>query len=267
MSASTTYDTIGRGYTRQRRPDPRIAFAITEALGDARSVLNVGAGSGSYEPVDRLVVAAEPSAVMLLQRLAGSAESVQARAECLPFADRSFDAVMGVLTLHHWADQRSGIDECSRVARQRVVLLTWDPASAGFWLVNDYIPEFLALDRRQFPSIDGLRAALLSELGPGARVDVSPVPVPADCMDGFLGAFWARPDAYLDPVVRAGISSFVRAELEEAIARGLERLRSDLVSGAWHARHGGLQSADSLDVGYRLIVAERAARLNEASPE
>lgn len=253
------YDTIGRGYARQRRPDPRIAARVTAALGTARTILNVGAGAGSYEPAGRVVVAAEPSAIMLAQRLPGAAPAVRARAEALPFMDRAFDAVMAVLTLHHWEDRAGGLAECARVARERVVLLTWDPESPGFWLVQDYLPEFLALDRLQFPTMDALGAALGDAFEGGARVDVTPVPVPGDCMDGFLGAYWARPAAYLEPAVRAGISSFARADLAPAVQAGLERLRADLASGAWKARHGGRLAADTLDVGYRLVVAEAGA--------
>ena len=259
MSASAVYDTIGRGYVRQRRPDPRIAARVTAALGAARTVLNVGAGAGSYEPAGRAVVAAEPSVVMIAQRLPGAAPAVQARAEALPFADRAFDAVMAVLTLHHWSDRAVGLAECARVARERVIILTWDPASSGFWLVQDYLPEMLALDRRQFPAMDALRATLGNALGPGARVDVTPVPVPGDCVDGFLGAFWARPAAYLEPAVRAGISSFARADLAREVEVGLERLRADLASGAWEARHGVSRAAEALDIGYRLVVAVAGA--------
>ena len=247
MSNEAIYDSIGRGYARQRRPDPRIAASLTAALGDARSVLNVGAGSGSYEPTDRRVVAVEPSAVMIAQRPPGSAPAVQARAESLPFADRTFDAAMAVLTLHHWADRARGLAECARVARERVVLLTWDPAAGTFWL-HEYFPEFLAADRGKFPEV----AAYLEAFGPGARVNVSAVPVPRDCVDGFLGAYWARPEAYLDPEVRSGISSFAMPGTEN----GVERLRADLASGAWHARHAALLAEDALDVGYRLVVAE-----------
>jgi len=248
------YDTIGRGYARQRRPDPRIAASLKAALGSARSVLNVGAGAGSYEPPDRAVVAVEPSAVMLAQRSLQAAPAVQAKAEALPFRDRAFDAVMAVLTLHHWADRERGLAECARVARQRVVLLTWDPAADSFWLLQDYLPTFMEIDRRQFPPLSAYREAF----GLGIRVEVEAVPVPKDCVDGFLGAYWARPEAYLDPHVRAGISSFVQPGAEE----GLKRLAADLASGAWHARHGHLLAADSLDIGYRLVVAhvqDRAA--------
>lgn len=252
MPAGAVYDTIGQGYTRQRRPDPRIAARLTEALGDARTVLNVGAGSGSYEPPDRRVVAVEPSAVMLAQRPPGAAPAVRARAEALPFADRTFDAVMAVLTLHHWTDRAGGLAECARVARRRVVLLTWDPFADAFWLLREYLPALAEADRRQFPPV----AAYAEAFGPGARVEVASVPIPRDCADGFLGAYWARPAAYLDQEVRAGISSFALLGAEE----GLERLRGDLASGAWHARHGQLLTTDALDIGYRLVVADLSGR-------
>jgi SAM-dependent methyltransferase len=217
------------------------------ALGEAQWVLNVGAGSGSYEPPDRPVVAVEPSAVMLAQRAGGAAPAVRARAEALPFPDRSFDAVMGVLTLHHWSDRAGGLAECARVARQRVVLLTWDPEANAFWLLQEYLPAIAAVDRELFPPM----SAYAEAFGPGARVEVEALPVPRDCVDGFLGAYWARPAAYLDPAVRAGISAFAYPGAEA----GLERLAADLASGAWHSRHGDRLEADDLDVGYRLVVA------------
>ena len=244
---AAAYDTIGRSYARQRRTDPRIAARLMSALGDARSVLNVGAGTGSYEPLDRSVVAAEPSAVMLAQRPPEAALAVQARAEALPFQNSAFDAVMGVLTLHHWTDRTSGLAECVRVARRRVVLLTFDPEADALWLVREYLPHFAEMDRRQFPPM----AAYENAFGAEARVDVETVPVPCDCIDGFLAAYWARPSAYLDPDVRAGISSFAFPGAEA----GLAQLAADLESGSWHARNGHLLSAAALDVGYRLVVA------------
>ena len=249
MATTTTlYDEIGRGYAGQRRSDPRIAAHVMSALGNTRSVLNVGAGAGSYEPADRRVVAVEPSIVMLAQRPAGSAPAVRARAEALPFADDSFDSVLAVLTLHHWSDRPAGFAECSRVARERVVLLTWDAESEGFWLVQDYFPEFLDADRQRFPSM-----AAYADLFPsGTHVEISTVPIPRDCADGILGAYWARPEAYLDPRVRGGISSFARPET----SRGLERLAADLASGKWHERHGHLLRYEELDLGYRLVVAK-----------
>lgn len=244
---TAAYDTIGRGYIQQRRPDPRIAARLLAALGNARSVLNVGAGTGSYEPTDRSVVAVEPSAVMLAQHPPDAAPAAKARAEALPIPDRAFDAVMAVLTLHHWSDRAAGLAECARVARDRVVLLTWDPDADAFWLLQDYLPEIAAVDRRIFPPISAYEQAF----GPDARVEIEPVPVPRDCVDGFLGAYWARPAAYLDPAVRAGISSFA----QPGVDAGLERLAADLASGAWHGRHGNLVEADERDLGYRLVVA------------
>lgn len=243
----TIYDTIGRQYGNQRRPDPRIARQLLMGLGDARSVLNVGAGTGSYEPLDRTVVAVEPSAVMVSQRAADAAPAVRAQAEALPFRDQSFDAVMAVLTLHHWTDRIGGLAECARVARQRAVLLTWDPDANAFWLVRDYLPGFAVEDRRRFPKM----TEYADGFGPGVRVDISPVPVPHDCQDGFLGAYWARPSAYLDPAVQSGISSFAQADARP----GLSRLADDLASGAWQARYGDLLKQDTEDLGYRLVTA------------
>ena len=238
------YDEIGTRYATGRRTDPRIASAILDALGSAASVVNVGAGTGSYEPTDRRVVAVEPSTVMLSQRRAGSAPAVRARAEALPFATAGVDAALAVLTVHHWSNALSGIRECVRIARERVVILTWDPASAGFWLVQEYFPEMLALDRVIFPPIDRLTACFRD-------ADVRVVPVPADCEDGFLGAFWRRPAAYLRPEVRDAISSFHRiADARPALAR----LDADLRSGAWDERHGALLAKPACDVGYRLVI-------------
>lgn len=237
------YDTIGRGYARYRRPDPRLAARIHAALGDARSVLNVGAGAGSYEPAGRRVVAAEPSAVMVRQRAAGSAPAVRASAEALPFRDAAFDAAMAVLTMHHWPDWRGGLREMRRVAR-RIVLFTWDPASPGFWLVQDYLPAIVEEDRPLFPAYDDIAEVL----GP---VDVQPVPIPGDCADGFLAAYWRRPAAYLDDGVRGAISAFARiADLD----RPLARLAADLADGTWAQRWGALLEMTELDAGYRLVT-------------
>jgi len=247
MKMSGTYDTIGQAYSTRRRPDPRIAARIGALIGRDATVLNVGAGSGSYEPVHNDVIAVEPSAVMISQRSPSAAPAVRAVAEALPFRDRAFDVVLAILTIHHWNDQKRGLEECARVARDRVVLLTWDPEADGFWLVQDYFPEILAVDREIFPSMQSLSGVL----GPSV---VSPVPVPADCVDGFLGAYWQRPEAYLDPEVRAGISSFSRLT---SIERNLERLEGDLASGTWERRNLHLRERSELDVGYRLIVAQQ----------
>jgi SAM-dependent methyltransferase len=184
---------------------------------------------------------------MLSQRPHSSAPAVRAVAEALPFPDQAFDVVLAILTVHHWNDQRRGLEECARVARDRVVILTWDPDADGFWLVRDYFPEILAIDRRIFPSMELLSAAL----GP---INLQPLPVPGDCVDGFLGAYWQRPEAYLDEDVRAGISSFSRLT---NIGPQLERLERDLASGNWERHNAELRDRPELDVGYRLIVAER----------
>jgi SAM-dependent methyltransferase len=244
---SALYDAIGHGYAAHRRPDARLAARIRAALGDVASVVNVGAGAGSYEPDDVPVVAVEPSRAMIAQRRS-RARVVQARAEQLPFADGAFDAALAVLTVHHWRDRAVAFAECARVARCRVVVVTWDPGAAGFWLVDDYVPEVLDHDRRVFPPLGELAAAW-------GRIAVQTLPVPADCCDGFLGAYWRRPEAYLDPAVRAAMSTFAR--VPDAAAR-LAALRDDLASGAWHRRHGALLARAELDLGYRIVTAERS---------
>ena len=242
------YDRIGAGYGRARRADPGIASKIVDALGEAHTVVNVGAGTGSYEPADRPVVAVEPSRTMIDQRQKGSAPIVQASAMELPFRDGAFSAALALLTVHHWPDRKRGLAELARVAREKVVLLTWDPESAGFWLVQDYVPDVLAIDRRIFPSIDELR----SVLGP---IEVVEVPIPHDCRDGFLGAYWRRPHAYLDPEIRSGISTFARAS---GVEEGLARLRADLENGSWERRYGELPERAELDIGYRLVISSQS---------
>lgn len=243
------YDIIGRAYARRRRPDPRIAQVINSAMGDARSIVNVGAGAGSYDPVGRAVVAVEPSLVMIGQRPEGSAPAVRGSAERLPFADGSFDAALAILTVHHWQERRAGLEEMRRVARDRVVILTWDPTHPGFWLVRDYFPDLIEHDRCIFPTVGELEAVL-------GRVKVGAVPVPHDCIDGFLGAYWRRPEAYLDEEIRAGISTFARIG---DVASRVERLRGDLESGRWRVKNAELLGLEELDVGYRLVISRRAA--------
>lgn len=242
------YDAIGATYATTRRADPRIAAAIVRALGDARCVVNVGAGAGSYEPNDRFVVAVEPSLRMIAQRPQRAAPVLRASAEALPFPDAAFDAALALLTLHHWPDWRRGLDEMTRVAR-RVVLFTFEPKEVGdFWLTDHYFPEIVARDRQRCPSV----AALGAHLG-GARTER--IAVPHDCIDGFLAAYWRRPEAYLDPNVRASISAFALLE-PETVGRGIERLRADLESGAWEQRFGHLRRLEALDVCYRLVIAD-----------
>jgi SAM-dependent methyltransferase len=249
MTHVPVYDEIGRGYVVSRRPDPRIARAIHAALGDARSVVNVGAGAGSYEPANLFVTAVEPSLEMIRQRPSGSAPVVQAVAEHLPFADASFDAALAILTVHHWTDRAAGLAELARVARRRAVVLTWDPACLeDFWLTTEYLPALLDLDLPRFPALPDIARSF-------ATIEALPVPIPHDCQDGFLGAFWRRPDAYLDPDVRRAISGF--AQLPPAVVDDcVARLAADLGSGRWNDRFGHLRRQDSADLGYRLIVAD-----------
>ena len=238
------YDRIGVGYSEYRRPDERIARSIQYALGQSRSVLNVGAGTGSYEPSNRFVVAAEPSAEMIRQRTRTAAQSIQARADRLPFLDRSFDAALAILTIHHWSNRDNGLAEMRRVARDLVVILTWDPEHPSFWLVQDYFPEILRIDRRNFPSLHDIEKSI----GP---MEVHTVPVASECADGFLGAYWRRPEAYLDPRVRAAISTFSRFDPTAGVAR----LRHDLEDGTWSERYRSLLSLQELDIGYRVLVS------------
>ncbi|TWF78224.1 ubiquinone/menaquinone biosynthesis C-methylase UbiE [Pseudonocardia hierapolitana] len=243
----TVYDRIGRSYGTTRRPDPRIAAQVAAALAGMTSVVNVGAGTGSYEPAET-VVAVEPSSIMIAQRPDGAAPCVRGAAEALPLSDGSVDAALAVLTVHHWTDVEAGIAELRRVARQRVVILTWDQSVLrDFWLVREYLPAAAAVSAGH-----AVPVSRLAELLSGARVE--PVLVPHDCTDGFGAAFWRRPEAYLDPRVRAGISMLAQADPSELVD-GLSALAADLDSGVWHERHHGLSTLDRLDAGYRLIVS------------
>jgi hypothetical protein len=240
-----TYDEIGTTYNTTRVPDARIQALIDRALGDAVTVVNVGAGAGAYEPAGREVVAVEPSSVMIAHRPPGSAPCLQASAESLPLADGTFDAAMAILTVQHWSDLERGVAELRRVAR-RVVILTWDAGYGdSFWLTRDYLQPSIDFDKARFPAVDDLAR----QLGPDAVTEV--VPVPHDCTDGFCAAFWRRPEAYLDPDVRAGISNF--ALLADEIAEGVDQLRADLQSGVWQARYASLAGIDEIDMGYRIV--------------
>jgi SAM-dependent methyltransferase len=241
---SVLYDTKGVDYSALRRPDARIAAAIHAHLGDAASVLNVGAGTGSYEPANLKVTAVEPSTAMIGQRPKGSAVVVQAAAEHLPFADKSFDAAMAILTVHHWSDVRKGLQEMRRVTRGNIVILTFDPLASNFWLL-DYLPALATLDRQQMPAMAEFAAAL----GPVRRIAV---PIPHDCTDGILCAYWRRPAAYLDPKVRRSISSFWKIG---DVTKPLQRLADDLQSREWERKYSGFLGLDSCDFGYHLVVS------------
>ena len=245
MSGAQLYDTIGVTYTVTRRTEPRIAAQVWTALGDARTVLNVGAGTGSYEPADRQVVAVEPSAVMRSQRPPDAAPCLAAAAERLPFEDQSFDAALAIATIHHWQDPIAGLREMRRVAR-RVVVFTFDlDRLSQFWLTRDYLPELSGL-LAGYPSLTDQSRAI------GARIE--PVLIPWDCADGFFEAYWRRPEAYLDENVRHGIS--VWAKLGPLIeARAVRSLREDLASGRWAERNRDLVDLEAAELGARLLVA------------
>jgi SAM-dependent methyltransferase len=242
------YDLLGRTYGVTRRADPRIAEAIARELEDARTVVNVGAGTGSYEP-PQTVAAIEPSLTMIGQRSAAAAPAMQAVAEHLPLHDNCVDAALAVLTVHHWTDIEAGIAEMRRIARRRIVVLTWDSEKIGtdFWLLSEYLPGAARVDAELAVPLDRLTALLGDAI-------VTPVPVPHDCADGFGAAFWRRPAAYLDPAVQAGMSLMTLIS-PELLRPGLDRLAADLTSGQWAREHADLLRLDELDLGYRLVTA------------
>jgi SAM-dependent methyltransferase len=246
--ASSEYEQLGVGYASNRRADPRICHQIAAALTGCRSVVNVGAGTGSYEPKS-CVVAVEPSTRMIRQRTLESCPCIQSVAEALPFRDKAFEGALAVLTIHHWVDLKAGLEELRRVVRKRVVILTWDPETAGnFWLARDYLPELVAIDARRFPSM-----AFLGEVFESIEVQI--VPIPHDCSDGIMGAFWNRPERYLNAEVRRSMSGFARLE-RTVVQAALERLAGDLRSGLWHERNRKLLDLDVCDLGYRLVIGD-----------
>jgi hypothetical protein len=246
------YDRRGLDYAHRRRADPRIAVLVRAALGGARRVVNVGAGAGSYEPDDLDVVAVEPAAALRAQRPPGAGPVVDAVAEALPFPDGAFDAAMAMMTVHQWPEPGRGLAELRRVGRGPVVVFTFDgDALHRLWL-GDYVPELFEAERRRYPTIEEIRAAL------GGRVAVRPVPVPVDCTDGFTEAFYARPEAFLDPAVRGAQSAWTFVA-PSAVLRGIARLGSDLESGAWDTRYGELRARPEFVGALRLVVADGLA--------
>ena len=246
----THYDQTGVTYSQTRRPDPRIGAVIDRAVVGLASVANIGAGTGSYEP-PQTVVAVEPSRVMISQRPRGAAPAVQATAEALPLRTGAVEAALAVLTVHHWTSLAAGVSEMLRVARRRVIILTWDhDVIQQFWLLREYVPAAAQTDARLAVPITTLVELLGHE-----RVSVVTVPVPHDCADGFGGAFWRRPDAYLDDTVQRGMSLFSMTPNHE-VRQGLSRLRADLSSGDWQRRHANLLQLPELDLGYRLLIAD-----------
>jgi len=241
------YGTIGHGYATIRQPDPRIERAVLDALGAARSVINVGAGAGSYEPRDRIVVAVEPSASMRAERPADRVPALNATAEHLPFDDHAFDAAMASVTVHQWPDLERGLEELRRVARGPVAVLTFDPVVPERWWQPVYVPELYEVEGRRMPSLDRIAAAL------GGRVEIRTVPIPADCVDGFGQAFFARPEETLRPEVRRAMSAWSFVD-PEVVARYERELAADLASGAWDAEWGAFRSLPEFDGGLRLVV-------------
>ena len=238
------YDTIGTQYSEYRQADERIATALFTHIDQGKSIVNLGAGVGAYEPNETNVVAVEPSRIMISQRPENGSPVVQACAEYLPFRDNAFDVATAFLTIHHWSDIAKGLQEARRVAKEKLVLLTWVGFVEDFWLL-DYLPQINEIDEPFFPSIEQLERQLNA-------VRVVPLPIPHDCTDGFLCAYWRRPHAYLDKNVRSAISTFSR--ITDANA-GLVRLEKDLESGRWHQQYGHILNQKSMDFGYRIIVS------------
>lgn len=248
MTASVDYERHGRTYASHRHPDPRVAARIHAALGDARTVLNVGAGSGSYEPNDRWVLAVEPSATMRAQRPHGAAPALAGSAESLPFDDGAFDAAMACVTIHHWESPQAGLAELRRVARGPVVVFTFELTCLPAWQL-DYLSDCVAVELPRFRALADVAADL------GGSTHIERIPTPGDCHDGFFEAFWRRPEALLDPNIRGAQS--VWALLEPGVEqRIVERLAADLHSGAWDAQHGHLRQQDSLDGALRLVISQ-----------
>ncbi|MBK8365270.1 MAG: class I SAM-dependent methyltransferase [Bacteroidetes bacterium] len=243
------YDTHGQKYSGQRKTDPRIAAYVHNALADSETVINIGAGSGSYEPEDKYVIAVEPSITMRTQRIAnGKIPAINAKADSLPFDDRSFDAAMAMVTVHHWPDIEKGISEIRRVTKKRIVIMTFDPdALDDFWNVN-YFPQLIEIERARYPSITRLQKAL------SAKTEVIKIPIPLDCVDGFQEAYYGRPEAFLEKEVRMAQSAwgFLSAELEE---KYIQNLSNDLQSGAWDKKFGHFRTQPNFTGALRLIVA------------
>ena len=240
------YDDIGNNYSVTRCTDPKIAKQLYDELLGATRIVNIGAGTGSYEPENIELVAVEPSSVMISQRKAGSHKVEQAFAEKLPFEDRSFSHAMTVLSMHHWQNRAAAFSEINRVATEKFIAITWDPGSEPFWLTRDYFPEIYEMDKRIFPDLEELNEYF-------DEVTIRPLQVPSDCQDGFLAAFWKKPEAYLSREVRQAMSPFSKIR---NLSEGLQKLEDDLARGVWARKNHTILAASSLDVGYRIISAK-----------
>lgn len=247
-AGDANYSVIGRGYAEYRKPDPRIIASITAAFGDARTIVNVGAGAGSYEPTDREVTAVEPSAAMRAQRPASLAPAIDATAEALPFADDAFGAALASFTVHQWGDLDAGLRELRRVTSGPVVVLTCDPDRLDRSWIAEYAPEVIATEARRYPPISRIAEGL------GGVVEVSSIRIPLDCTDGFSEAYYGRPEALLDPGARLANSAW--SFVGDSVAERFEKeLRADLDSGKWDAKYGELRTTETFDGSLRLIVS------------
>jgi SAM-dependent methyltransferase len=251
-SPAPRYDTIGVGYLDHRRVEPRWESLIHEQLGDGRIVVNVGAGTGNYEPLDRAVVAVEPSRVMVGQRGTGAAPAIRASGSALPLRSDCADVAMAILTMHHWDDWARGLSELCRVAPRRLVLTMDFELHSRFWFLEDYVPEVGEATRVLEPGY-----VTVAEAIGGGGASVIPLLVPRDMQDGVLGAYWCRPEAYFDPAVRANCSGLALAD-PAVVHRGVAALEADLSSGEWHRRHADLAELPAIDLGYRLVVADES---------
>ena len=248
VSGGHIYETIGVGYSVGRRPDPRWQAAINAVIGDAQRVINIGAGTGSYEPTERAVIAVEPSELMVNQRPKTAAPVVMATAENVPILSGWADLIMTLLSLHHWTDWRAGISEMRRLAPRRVVLTYDAEIHASFWLLRDYLPEVAVSEQSRTPKVEAIAEAL------GGDVEILALEVPWDCIDGVLPAHWRRPAAYLDPQVRAWCSALAQAD-QRIVERAVGQLARDIGSGAWGQRNRDLVELNSFDAGFRLVVS------------
>lgn len=234
------YDEIGKGYSIGRKTDPKIAHFINQYLHGSESIVNIGAGTGSYEPDRKKLIAVEPSSEMIRQRPKGSHPVQQASAESLPFKNGCFSHAMTILSMHHWENRKQAFSEIKRVVRQRFITLTWNPDADKYWLTRDYFPEIHDIDKSIFPALSELEQSFKG-------IRFYSLPIPAECIDGFTAAYWSRPEAYLDSLVRKGMSTFSKIQGLEV---GVQKLKHDIDSGLWQSKYGELKSKDSLDVGY-----------------
>jgi SAM-dependent methyltransferase len=244
------YDNNGQQYSGQRKTEPAIASYIGKALGNAKTVLNVGAGAGSYEPEDRYVVSVEPSAVMRNQRIAnGKTPAINAFGDQLPFDDHAFDAVTAFVTLHHWPDMKKGLLELKRVAREKVIVMTFDPQALDRFWNAEYFPEIIDVERQRYPTIPFITDAL------EADCEVWEIPVPLHCADGFQEAFYGRPEAFLDEKVRKAQSAwgFISDEQQRTIVK---RLADDLASGEWDRKYGFYRTQPEFTCALRLVIGK-----------